>query len=242
MEEPCRIRPQHAGRRNVAASLRAAAAICGIALLAPALGAATATTGRIVGRVRLASPGASRPLTAPYGSRALGSQGRPPREIRNVVVYLQGMPATAVASRRYELRQEGELFLPHVLAVAKGATVDFVNADAFYHNVFSLSRAGTFDLGRFPRGQTRDRKFDTAGLVKVFCHIHSDMSAVIMVFDNPWFTTAGDDGEFVLNDVPAGRRTVTAWHERIGEAPPQTVGVPAGGEATVEFSLPVTEP
>ena len=171
-----------------------------------------------------------------------GSQGRPPREIRNVVVYLQGMPATAVASRRYELRQEGELFLPHVLAVAKGATVDFVNADAFYHNVFSLSRAGTFDLGRFPRGQTRDRKFDTAGLVKVFCHIHSDMSAVIMVFDNPWFTTAGDDGEFVLNDVPAGRRTVTAWHERIGEAPPQTVDVPAGGEATAEFSLPVTEP
>ncbi len=214
-----------------------------LALLAPALGAATATTGRIVGKVRLANPGASRPLTASYSSRALVPQGRPPREIRNVVVYLQGMPPTAVASRQYELRQEGELFLPHVLAVAKGATVDFVNADAFYHNVFSLSRAGTFDLGRFPRGQTRDRTFDSAGLVKVFCHIHSDMSAVIMVFDNPWFTTVGDDGGFVLNDVPAGRRKVTAWHERIGEATPQTVDVPPGGEAKVEeFALPVTEP
>lgn len=220
----------------------AVAAICALAAVAPVLRAATATTGRIVGHVRLASPGPSRPLTASYTSRALVPQGRPPREIRNVVVYLEGMPSTAVASRQYELRQEGELFLPHVLAVAKGATVDFVNADAFYHNVFSLSRAGTFDLGRFPRGQARDRKFDTAGLVKVFCHIHADMSAVIMVFDHPWFTTVGDDGTFVLNEVPAGRRTVKAWHERIGETSPRTVDVPPGGEATVEFALPVIEP
>ena len=242
MEEVCTNRPRHDRRRPIGAGLRAAAAICGIALLAPGIGAATSVTGRIVGRVRLAAPGASRPLTASYVSRAIVAQGRPPREIRNVVVYLQDMPTTAVASRRYELRQEGELFLPHVLAVARGATVDFVNADGFYHNVFSLSRAGTFDLGRFPRGQTRDRKFDSAGLVKVFCHIHSDMSAVIMVFDHPWFTTVGEDGEFVLNDVPAGRRKVTAWHERIGEAQPRTLDVPPGGEVTVEFALPVMEP
>jgi hypothetical protein len=76
------------------------------------------------------------------------------------------MPPTPVPPKRYELRQEGEVFLPHVLPVARGASIDFTNGDPFYHNVFSLSSAGTFDLGRFPRGQSRDRQFPTAGLVK----------------------------------------------------------------------------
>ena len=115
-------------------------------------------TGRIVGRVRLVAVNSSRPLAIAYSSRALLPQGQAPREIRNVVIYLQGMPSTPVPPKRYQLRQEGEVFLPHVLPVARGASVDFTNGDRFYHNVFSLSRAGTFDLGRFPRGQSRDRR------------------------------------------------------------------------------------
>jgi len=171
---------------------------------------------------------------------ALLPQGQAPREIRSVVIYLQGMPSTPVPPKRYELRQEGEVFLPHVLPVARGASIDFTNGDPFYHNVFSLSRAGTFDLGRFPRGQSRDRQFTASGLVKVFCHLHSDMSAVIMVLDHPWFTTPQDDGGFVLENVPAGKRTIAAWHERVGEAK-VGVNVPADGEATVEFVLPAVE-
>lgn len=218
-------------------------AIClALATIAGVDGAVSASgpTGRIVGRVRLvaASP---RPLTTSYTSRTLVPQGDPPKEIRNVVVSLQGMPSMTVAPRHYELRQEGELFLPHVLAIARGSLVDFTNEDPFYHNVFSLSRAGTFDLGRFPRGQSRSRDFTRPGLVKVFCHLHADMSAVILVFDHPWFTTLEDDGSFVLANVPAGRHTVAAWHERVGEAR-RSVDVPAGGDATVEFELPVIEP
>ena len=120
-------------------------------------------TGRIVGRVRLVAVNSSRPMAIAYSSRALLPQGQAPREIRNVVIYLQGMPSTPVPPKRYELRQEGEVFLPHVLPVARGASIDFTNGDPFYHNVFSLSRAGTFDLGRFPRGQSRDRQFTAPG-------------------------------------------------------------------------------
>jgi plastocyanin len=209
--------------------------------LAVTAAASPAPTGRIVGRVRLVSVAASKPLAIAYTSRWLPSQGTPPREIRNVVVYLQGMPTTPVPARRYELRQEGELFLPHVLPVGRGSWVDFTNDDPFYHNVFSLSRGATFDLGRYPRGQSRARQFLAPGLVKIFCHLHSDMSAVVMVLDHPWFSTPSDDGTFELSRVPAGRRTVAAWHERIGEAK-TAVDVPAGGTATVEFVLPVVEP
>jgi plastocyanin len=213
------------------------------AIIASAGGATSASgpNGRVVGRVRLVAATAARPLTTSYSSRTIVPQGDPPREIRNVVVSLQGMPATVVAPKHYQLRQEGELFLPHVLAIARGSLVDFTNEDPFYHNVFSLSRAGTFDLGRFPRGQSRTRDFSKPGLVKVFCHLHADMSAVILVFDHPWFATPGDDGAFVLANVPPGRHTVAAWHERVGEAR-RSVEVPAGGDATVEFELPVVEP
>jgi plastocyanin len=213
-------------------------AACAALLAATVQGGAP---GRIVGRVRLVAAVAGRPLSASYTSRTITPQADPPREIRNVVVYLQGMPPTPVTPRRAELRQEGELFVPHVLPIARGSLVDFTNEDPFYHNVFSLSRAGTFDLGRFPRGQSRSREFGRPGLVKVFCHLHSDMSAVVLVFDHPWFTTLQDDGTFIIGNVPPGPRTVSAWHERVGEAR-RTVDVPAGGDASVEFELPVVEP
>ncbi len=151
------------------------------------------------------------------------------------------MPTTQVAQRQHEMRQQDELFVPHVLPIARGASVRFPNSDPYFHNVFSLSRAASFDLGRFPPGESRVRQFNKPGLVKVFCHLHADMSAVILVLDHPWFTTPKDDGEFVIADVPAGPRRVTAWHERIGEARTR-VDVPAGGDVAVEFVLPVVEP
>lgn len=232
--EVCRTRPPQALR--VYAGLLALAAV----LTAVPVASNSPAVGRIVGRVRLVAVNSSRPLAIAYSSRSLLPHGQAPREIKNVVVYLHGMPSTPVPPKRYQLRQEGEVFLPHVLPVARGASIDFTNGDPFYHNVFSLSRAGTFDLGRFPRGESRDRQFAKAGLVKVFCHLHSDMSAVIMVLDHPWFTTPQDDGTFVIENVPSGKRTIAAWHERVGEAN-IGVNVPAGGEATVEFVLPAVE-
>ena len=74
-----------------------------------------------------------------------------------------------------------------MLPVVRGTTVAFPNDDPLFHNVFSLSRAKSFDLGRYPRGSARSVTFDRAGIVQVFCHIHSDMSAVALVLDNPYF-------------------------------------------------------
>lgn len=202
--------------------------------------AARDATGRVVGRVRLAAVKSSRPLAIAYASRTLTAPGTPDLEIRNVVIYLDDVPATTVPPRQHEMRQQNELFVPHVLPIARGASVAFPNADPYFHNVFSLSRASRFDLGRYPRGESRVRTFTRPGLVKVFCHLHSEMSAVILVLDHPWFTKPDDDGTFVIEGVPAGSRTVTAWHERIGEARTR-VDVPAGGEVAVEFVLPVVE-
>jgi hypothetical protein len=138
------------------------------------------------------------------------------------------------------MRQEGLAFVPHVLPVVRGTSVEFPNSDPVFHNVFSLSRAASFDLGRFPRGETRTLKFDTPGVVKVFCHIHSDMGAVIMVLDNPFFTAPDHDGRFRIDGLPPGDYRITAWHER---ARPSThaVHVDAGGAAHVAFSIPLTE-
>lgn len=202
--------------------------------------AARDATGRIVGRVRLADVKSSRPLAIAYASRTLSAPGTPDREIRNVVIYLDDVPQTKVPPRQHEMRQQNELFVPHVLPIARGASVAFPNGDPYFHNVFSLSRAAQFDLGRYPRGESRVRTFTRPGLVKVFCHLHSEMSAVILVLDHPWFTKPDDDGTFVIEGVPAGSRTVTAWHERIGEARTR-IDVPAGGEVAVEFVLPVVE-
>ena len=99
--------------------------------------------------------------------------------------------------------------------------------------MFSLSRSGTFDLGSYPRGQSRSHQFNQVGLVKVYCHIHSHMSASIMVFDHRFFTIPDREGTFALDDVPPGTYRVSAWHERIGENT-QTVTVVPGGTADLQ--------
>ena len=129
-------------------------------------------TGSVTGRVRLTTRvrGTALPSNA-YQPRAVTRRETPAvPEIKNVVVYLKDITyrGTLPVSRR-EIRQKGETFLPRVLAVTRGSTVAFPNADPFYHNVFSLSSAATFDLERYPRA-SRVRQMLKPGLVKVFCH------------------------------------------------------------------------
>lgn len=214
------------------------------ALILPAAvahGPAAAETGTISGRVRLTTRLRGNALpTAAYAPRAV-SRHAPPAipEIRNVLVYLQHVDFRGplpLATR--EIVQDHEAFVPRVVAVTRGSTVAFPNSDPIFHNVFSLSRAGTFDLGRYPRGQSRSRELKDTGLIKVFCHIHSQMSASIMVFDHPYFTTPEVDGTFELRGVPEGRYTLVGWHERVGERT-RDVHVTAGQAASLELSLPV---
>jgi hypothetical protein len=139
---------------------------------------------------------------------------------------------------RTSISQRDESFVPRVAAITRGSTVEFPNLDSYFHNVFSLSRGASFDLGRYPRGESRSRTFTRPGLVKVYCHLHSEMSATIVVFDHPFYTVPSGDGKFVLSDVPAGEYRLSAWHERIGEnvAP---IDVKPGGTAKAAFMLPI---
>jgi hypothetical protein len=116
--------------------------------------------------------------------------------------------------------------------------VEFPNFDPYFHNVFSLSRGASFDLGRFPRGESRARTFTHTGLIKVYCHLHSHMSASIMVFDHQHFVVPDADGAFALDNIPPGEHRLSAWHERIGESA-KPITVEAGRTARIEFALPM---
>lgn len=160
-------------------------------------------------------------------------------ELPNVVVFVKAAPAATTPSRQ-AIRQIDEEFAPHLVAVTAGSTVDFPNDDLLFHNVFSLSRSATFDLGRYPQGRSRSRTFDRPGLVKVYCHLHSHMSAIVRVFDHPFFAIPDAEGRFTIGGLAPGRHDVVAWHERVGEVTMPVV-VEAGRHAAVSFSLPLTD-
>ena len=100
--------------------------------------------------------------------------------------------------------------------IQAGAKVSFPNLDPIFHNVFSLSGAKTFDLGNYPKGDTRMVIFPEPGIVYVNCHLHPNMTATIVVDAKQWNTKADRDGHFVLPDVPPGKYTVVAWHKAAG--------------------------
>ena len=188
-------------------------------------------------RVRLyAEPGdPGQPVPAPNGTNPFA----------NVVLYLEDAePLTASDPAPPPLppvmRQHQERFEPHVLAVVQGTTISFPNDDPIYHNVFSLSRARTFDLGRYPQGQSKSLRFGSAGVVQVFCHIHADMNGYILVLPNRYFISPDSSGHFVIDGVPPGEYRLVAWHERI--RPIVTpVRVDAGQTTLLELSIPLAE-
>ena len=197
--------------------------------------------GRISGMVQVGARGTAALRPGAYPSRRVTKPAPTISEIANVIVFVADAPVdAALTGGRATIGQRDEAFSPRVLAIGRNSVVEFPNFDPFFHDVFSLSRAATFDLGRYPQGQTRERRFTKPGIVKVFCNIHSDMSATLMVFDHRLFATPGPDGSFTIDDVPAGTWKLNAWHERIGTTP-KTVQVVAGETARVEFSLPVVD-
>jgi plastocyanin len=138
------------------------------------------------------------------------------------VVYAEPLDSAAPrAPRRVTLTQKNKTFQPRVLAVPIGSTVDFPNNDGLYHNVFSLSAPQPFDLGLYRAGESRSRTFTAPGVYRVFCNIHPQMSAVVVVAPTAYATVAATDGSYML-DLPPGRYRVTAMSER---AAPVTVEV-----------------
>lgn len=211
----------------------------GSALLLPLLADAppepAPVNGTIVGHVQL-SPRPARRVAAHYPGAGGGSHvvGAVP-----VVAYLKGPVAGAPAgspSQRPRLAQQDTSFRPSVLVVPVGARVDFPNQDPFFHNVFSYSSVKRFDLGRFPRGESRTVTFDRPGAVKVYCEIHQWMRAAVLVVENPFHTQVGADGGFRIPGVPPGRYTLAVWDVDRGERT-TTVTVPASGSVQVNVRL-----
>jgi len=210
---PSRRRPSRPGSFGPALPL---ALLALPALLSPAPCPAQGAPPRTIrGRVevRRESGGSEvRPAVAELGHHA-------PRDVpdrRQSVVYLEIAPQSAFEAPppgRAVLDQRNEAFVPYVLAVTVGSTVDFPNSDRVYHNVFSLSKARRFDLGRYPRGQSRSVRFDQPGVVRVFCEIHSHMSAFILVFAHRFFAATDAEGRYRIEGVPPGAYTLAVWND-----------------------------
>jgi plastocyanin len=122
-----------------------------------------------------------------------------------------GEATFVLPKEKLEVKQQNKAFVPDLLAIQVGTTVGFPNLDPLYHNVFSYSKAKRFDLGRYSRGKSKDITFDEVGVVEVFCEIHENMHAFIIVVDTPYFTRSGKNGRFTLT-VPDGRYRVFAWY------------------------------
>lgn len=132
------------------------------------------------------------------------------------------------ATRVKAVVQKDKRFMPHVLAVPVGATVEFRNDDELFHNVFSLSKPNDFDLGLYKSGAQREQVFPTPGPVQLLCNIHASMNGWLYVSDSPWFAQADGNGRFTVKNVPPGQYELETWHEWSMQSVKQTVKVSAG--------------
>jgi len=197
------------------------------------------TNGTIRGRVDLRQPPADL-VPRPHVGDVSMPRAHDPTDRRRSVVYLETAPRAAFDQRvepRARLDQRNEAFVPHVLAIVAGTTVDFPNNDKTYHNVFSLSPTKPFDLGRYAVGRSKSVRFDRPGIVRVFCDIHSHMSAFILVFAHRFFSVTGDDGQYRIDNVPPGAYTVVAWNESAPSESRRIVVPESGGDVEANFAL-----
>jgi plastocyanin len=195
--------------------------------------------GTIRGRVELRQPPADLAPRPRVGDVSM-PRAHDPTDRRRSVVYLETAPRAAFDQRvepRARLDQRNEAFVPHVLAIVAGTTVDFPNNDKTYHNVFSLSPTKPFDLGRYAVGRSKSVRFDRPGIVRVFCDIHSHMSAFILVFAHRYFSVTSDDGQYRIDNVPPGTYTVVAWNESAPSESRRIVVPDSGGDVEANFTL-----
>jgi len=217
--------------------------IAGLSVAAPAM------AGTIRGVVRVLGMTSVNPQAMnAYPGHAGAMPGMHPvarGRVSDTVVYVEQVTASvdsalaaaqaAARGPRPQLAQKDEAFVPRVVAVAVGTSVDFPNLDPIYHNVFSFSATKRFDLGKYPRGHSKAVVFNRVGLVNVYCDIHSEREAFVKVLPNHAFTQPAADGSFELPGLPPGRYRLHAWHPDLPEIA-RVVELPAQGDAKVELS------
>jgi plastocyanin len=152
-----------------------------------------------------------------------------------VVVYAEPLDARRVQPGRFKVTQKNKSFIPRLLAVPVGSTVSFPNDDLIFHNVFSLSRPNPFDLGLYRDGESKDRTFTAPAVYRVFCNIHPQMSATILVVPTSYITETDGTGTYRF-DLPPGRYRITAWGERSNQPSSMEVTVAADGQSLADLS------
>jgi plastocyanin len=143
-----------------------------------------------------------------------------------------------VPAKPFVIDQKGLLFIPHVLVVPVGSTVDFLNSDSVAHNVFWTGISGNKKLGKnlgtWPKGEKRTFKFDNPGVVPLLCNVHPEMSAYVVVVPSSHYATTDANGEFSIQNVPDGPHTATVWHEGMKQ---QSKQVTVSGDTKADFTL-----
>lgn len=140
----------------------------------------------------------------------------------NAVVWVEGIPHDLIQKERWkvsqgaQMAQKGIAFVPHVLPVVVGTTVAFPNDDPVFHNVFAASPVHKFDLGLYPQGKSRSTTFERPGIVPIGCNVHSQMSAYVVVLDEPYFAVPNVRGVYEITGVPLGSYTIKVWHPDFG--------------------------
>jgi plastocyanin len=164
-------------------------------------------------------------------------------DVRQAVVYFE--PSSPGPLRPpeapFQMVTEHKAFAPRLLVVPKGSRVRFPNQDPILHNVFSVSSPNQFDLGLYRQGPGKEKRFEDAGLVRVFCNVHHDMVAYVLVVATPYYVSPNAAGEFVLTGLPRGPGKLTVWHE---QADPwtQAVELPRKGTEPLVAGVEIVRP
>lgn len=153
----------------------------------------------------------------------------------NAVVFVKGGDKGAKVAKTVTMDQNGLVFLPRVMPIQQGWTVDFTNSDPVGHNVFTMD-GEKYDLGTWPKGQKRSYTFQKTGVYRQLCKVHDDMIAYVVVLDTARFAVSDKNGVFAIEGLPAGNYTLGVWHEKLA-AQDVIVAVTAGGTANVAIPL-----
>lgn len=155
------------------------------------------------------------------GRNAYGKKVRETLDARDAVVYVTEAPGAdqrklGGRAGRKDIEIEGDRFTPRVLPVMVKSKVRFLNRDRLYHNVFSVSPSGRFNLGNLAPGKLRETRFESPGVINLFCELHPVAAGFVVVCPNWYFTRASESGHFFLPELPRGAYVVHAWHPRRG--------------------------